>query len=522
MRSHTALLPFVLLSLPVALPAQQPTPATATNANTSAPPIRLGVVQWLRSNREEEEQIVPPVYSNHLPKSLSYETLVVVDHTGTVRPGLAGSWQRSTDGRRYVFQLRPGATFHDGSPCDAPAAKRYFESWLVRDVDRFVGTCERIQAIEALDAHTLAISLREPWAILCDLALMNPMGIVGGAIVPPHGYPQIGTGPWRVTAFEPMRRMRFERHPQFDGERPLLDAFEWITLIAGADRDPISTWALERGHVDALIESWRPSIPRDLARELVDRGKARLVQHPGAMVQILCFNHERGPFAARSWRRVVRDAVDRDGFVRTVEHGFAQPCTALFAPAIADWPDAAAAVDPPTSAAAANGASPTPIAAEILVVSTDPAQMALAVELARKLRPHGIDLHPCSVTPTGHGRRVAAGDFDLYIARTWGAPYDPQATLYSRFRAATAQRRSVFFADPALSALIDEAGVLDPGPERAAIYGRVQRRLDECIAIVPLYVPDRIALLGPDVDGIELGNNVYAIDLSRLRRRPGG
>lgn len=516
----------LLLGLPlpaataVARPPQIPE-ATAAAAATADAPLRLGVVQWLRSNREEEDVIVPPVYSNHLPKSLTYETLVRVDAAGVVRPGLADAWERDADGCRYVFHLRPGATFHDGSACDAAAVKRYFASWLTRDLDRFIGTCERIRSLDVLDAHTLAITLHEPHAILADLALRNPMGIVGGTLSPPHGYPQIGSGPWRVAAFEPMRRMRFERHERYDGPRPAVAAFEWITLIAGADRDPIATWAFERGHVDAVLESWRPSIPRDLAQELVAAGKARLLRGPGSMVQLLCFNHERGPFAEREWRQVVRDHVDRDALVRIVEAGFAQPCTALFAPALADWPDAGSVIDPPAAVDSASTATPTTriATATVLVLSTDPAQLVLACELAQQLRPHGLELRAIHVTPQEHARRVAAGEFDLHISRTWGTPYDPQATLRARFRAETEQRRSVFFADAALTQWIDAAAKLEAGPERAAIYRRVQQRLDERIAVVPLYVPDRIALLGPEVDGITLGDDIYAIDLSQLRRR---
>jgi hypothetical protein len=47
----------------------------------------------------------------------------------------------------------------------------------------------------------------------------------------------------------------------------------------------------------------------------------------------------------------------------------------------------------------------------------------------------------------------------------------------------------------------------------------VQRLLDERIAVLPLYVPDRIALLGPHVAGIELGNVIYGIDLTHLQWR---
>src|SRR3990172_8340947 len=76
--------------------AQVPTgtaPLPAHAARNDSGTLRLGVVQWLRENREEEEVIVPPVYSNHLPKTLTYETLVVVDNAGRPQPGLAERWE---------------------------------------------------------------------------------------------------------------------------------------------------------------------------------------------------------------------------------------------------------------------------------------------------------------------------------------------------------------------------------------------------------------------------------------------
>lgn len=484
-------------------------------------PLRLGVVMWLRHDREQEDVLVPPVYSNHLPKSLTYETLVGADDTGRILPALATRWEADADRRRYVFHLRETARFHDGSACDAAAVKRYFESFLVRDRDRWIGAAEQIAGFDVLDAHTLAIRLRSRYALLCDLTLMNPMGIVGGAFGRGGPWPMVGTGPFAVADYSPMADTRFVRAATWDGEPPRVDGFAWTAIVAGADRDPVSTWALERGRVDAVIESWRPSIPRDLAQELVAAGKARLVRGPGSLVQLLCFNHGRAPFADRALRARVRDAIDRGALIAAAEHGFARPCTTLFAPELVDWPDAptpAAAAE--VAAAAVDAAARVDTAtAELPVVASDPQQTWLAIELARQLRPRGIDLRIVQVTSTEFDRRVKAGEFDLYIARTWGAPYDPQATLRARFRAETKQTRSVFYADPALVPLIDRAQELEASPQRAAIYAEIQAKLDRDVAVVPLFVPDRIALLGPGVDGIALGPSIYGIDLTHLTRK---
>ena len=51
-----------------------------------------------------------------------YENLVAyADTTTEIVPELATRWEISADGLTYTFHLRPGVTFHDGTPLDAAA-----------------------------------------------------------------------------------------------------------------------------------------------------------------------------------------------------------------------------------------------------------------------------------------------------------------------------------------------------------------------------------------------------------------
>ena len=491
--------------------AQSPRTADASASPTEPDRImRVGLPMWLRAHREQEERIIPPVYSNHLPKSLTWETLVGLDADGHPTPALATRFESSPDLRRHVLHLRPGATFHDGSACDSFAVKRYLESFLVRDEDRFVGLCERIAAIETPDARTVVLELAEPYYPFPDLALMNPFGIVGGALEPPDGYPMIGSGPWRVVEFEPMRRTLLERHAGFDGVQPKLERFELVALCGG-DRDPVSTWALERGHVDVLIESWRPSIPRQQAMELAESGGFQLVRGPGSLVSYLRVNPQRAPFSDVGLRERLAASIDRQAIVTAAEHGFGTPCTTIFPPGVGGWPS--------------SGASPElgsevideRVTAEALILSTDPAQAKLALELQRQLRPAGIDLTITMVSPKELAERTRAGSFDLQVGRSWGAPYDPSITLHGRFR--SRGDRAQPWSRPELDEWILESLALPPGDERAAVYARIQSFLDEQRVLIPLYVPERIALLGPQAVGLRLGELIYGIDLSELTWR---
>ena len=51
--------------------------------------------------------------------------------TAELEPALAESWTASEDGLTYVFTIRSGVTFHDGTPLDAAAVETNF----VRQID---------------------------------------------------------------------------------------------------------------------------------------------------------------------------------------------------------------------------------------------------------------------------------------------------------------------------------------------------------------------------------------------------
>jgi peptide/nickel transport system substrate-binding protein len=59
-----------------------------------------------------------------------YEGLVVLDATGDVQPGLAESWVISDDQLDYIFTLRPGAVFSDGTAITPDIIADNFNRWF--------------------------------------------------------------------------------------------------------------------------------------------------------------------------------------------------------------------------------------------------------------------------------------------------------------------------------------------------------------------------------------------------------
>ncbi len=59
-----------------------------------------------------------------------YEGLIVLDGSGNPQPGIAESWVVSDDQLDYVFTLRPGATFSDGTPITPDVIVDNFNRWF--------------------------------------------------------------------------------------------------------------------------------------------------------------------------------------------------------------------------------------------------------------------------------------------------------------------------------------------------------------------------------------------------------
>ena len=88
----------------VAAPPQDRCILTADTADTAAPPATLAIA-------------VPDV-ARFVERQV-YETLIRLDCTGAVTPGLAQSWASDDGGRRWIFTLRPAARFSDSTPLTA-------------------------------------------------------------------------------------------------------------------------------------------------------------------------------------------------------------------------------------------------------------------------------------------------------------------------------------------------------------------------------------------------------------------
>jgi len=286
-----------------------------------SPPADATTLDPHNTTDSESDQVIMMVF----------ETLLRFDEQMKIVGGLADRWSVAPDGVTWTFQLRPGVTFHDGSPLDADAVRRSFARVLdpSQNHKRRV-LFEMIDRVEAPDPRTVRIVTRYPFG-----AFEPTMAHVSAAIVSPSIAERFGrefgtaaekvsgTGPYRVARWKKDLEIVLERNEAYWGERGRTRQIVYRPIPDAASR----VLALEAGDVDAITRV--PS--NDIAR--LERNPAvTVLKVPSVGSQQFRFNVTRKPFDDPRVRQAVSYAIDRRQIIDKLVPGFARPSTSALTP----------------------------------------------------------------------------------------------------------------------------------------------------------------------------------------------
>lgn len=247
---------------------------------------------------------------------------------------LAESWEGEPDGTEYVFHLKQGVTFHDGTPFNAEAVKVNFDRWqnfpeelqanayyYGAIMDGF-GDGNLISSVEATDESTVTITLREPSPSFLYGITLTPFSIVSPAILEQTNADdptastfgtdvvQGGTGPFKLEEYVPDDSAVLVRNEDYHGEHlAYLDR-----VIIRPIADPAARLqALQGGSVqgfDLIAPGDRAAVEDTEGFQLVNResyNSLYLGLNPTAS--------DNSPLQDVSVRRAVAMAIDREALI---------------------------------------------------------------------------------------------------------------------------------------------------------------------------------------------------------------
>ena len=180
-----------------------------------------------------------------------FDPLVIEDETGAPQPYLLESFEANEDFTTWTFRMRPGISFHDGTPADAHALARHFEQVMSNPLAQQL--FNRAQGWEVVDDLTLDFHSSAPFAGL-------PAGMTGqmGYLAAPsqHDDPDgaanpVGTGPFVFKSWIPDAELVVERNPNYwrtDAEGRALPYLDRIVYRPYVEPD-VRRLALETGDI---------------------------------------------------------------------------------------------------------------------------------------------------------------------------------------------------------------------------------------------------------------------------------
>jgi peptide/nickel transport system substrate-binding protein len=246
-----------------------------------------------------------------------YEGLVRFGSDRRPVPALASSW-RNPDEFTWVFDLRAGVRFHDGSVLGADDVVAVVEGARGRRLTLGAHFAD-IEEVAASDARTVRIRTRQRNPLLLGqlstLPIATARDLLSGSPAPN------GTGPYRLAAAEAEGRYRLEAFAQYWGERP-----PWTEVDVAVVADPVArAGALLRGEAD-FAERLGPAQVAEVERRAgfqVLKGAARDTTVLGLTLAA------GGALADPRVREAIDLALDREALAASGLAGSAQPARQL-------------------------------------------------------------------------------------------------------------------------------------------------------------------------------------------------
>ncbi|SNT68839.1 ABC transporter substrate-binding protein [Paracoccus seriniphilus] len=273
-----------------------------------------------------------------------FEGLTRFGPDGSVRPALAASWDVEDDGRSYLFHLREGVTFHDGTAFDAEDVRFSLDRARAADSTNaqkqlFAG----IEAVEIVDPLTVRVRLTRPdgnfpfkmaWG---DAVMVSQDSIADIATAP------VGTGPFRFERWVQGDRVELSAYDGYWGEKPALTraTFRFIS-------DPTAAFAAMMAEdVDAF-----PNFPApETLPQLQADPRFEVIVGTTEGETILAMNNSQPPLDDIRVRQAIAHAINRADIINGAMFGYGTPIGSHFAPHHPDYVDLAglSAYDPELS-----------------------------------------------------------------------------------------------------------------------------------------------------------------------------
>lgn len=460
----------------------------------------------------EQVEVVPSLF----------ETLTRDAGGACVVPWLATRLQAEEGGRVFRVQLRDDVRFHDGRRLTARDVRWSFERLLRREDsgprallepvrgarELMQGEAEELAGLRIVSSAELTLELKEPLAFFPALLSYPALAVVPEGCEPGGGSWRegcVGTGPFRLTRFEPGRQVEMEANPLY--WRPGVPRSEGLVFHLGLPPEEIAG-RFRSGEL-CLAADLLPADVEALRQDFA----AGYQELPRLSTYFVAFNARRGPLADPALRRRLAGAADVDALVRARLGRVAVPAHGVIPPGLPGH-------DPAHRRAGAGAGSPAgPFPPVVLRAAVHPVftntYAGLAEGLAEAFRAAGVEVRPVTSTLAGYLEALGPGEVDLVLGR-WNADYPDADTFMHGVLHSRDGLLGRLCGSPEKDALVEAARRESDPAARHSLYRGVEAALVREVTLLPLFHEQVYRFARPELQGLRVGFSMPAVPYEEL------
>jgi peptide/nickel transport system substrate-binding protein len=423
-----------------------------------------------------------------------------------VEPALAESWDVSEDGLSYVFHLRPGVNFHDGTPLTPDAVVTSF----VRQLDEshpfhrpgmdyasisFAG----VESVTATGELDVTIALTDPIVLLTGNLATFAAGVISPAAIEEFGedYAEhiAGTGPFQLESWTKDVELVYVANEQYWGGRPAVDRVVWRTIA----EDTVRISELKTGSIDIANQ-----VDFKDVEDLQSDPNLQVVTGNFLNVQFLALNQTVPPFDNPTVRQAVQHAINKQNIADAIFYGNYTLGAGPVAPGLIGYDESLAATYPydPERARSLLAEAGAEGAEFDLYNRTNSFWPLLGQLVQADLDAVGLTANLQAVEDAEFFAALNAGEAPAFLNDwTWDNG-DPDNVTFGLFSAD--RRARMGYNNPQVDDL-NKQGQLEADPAaREEIYRQVQQVIQQDAIMVVLGYPGRVIGAAQRVQGLTI------------------
>ncbi|HEX9872903.1 MAG TPA: peptide-binding protein [Deferrimonas sp.] len=450
---------------------------------------------------------------------LVYSSLVRYDKDLKIEGELAESWEISADNLTITFHLRPGVTWHDGTPFTAEDVLFTYRLYIdPKTPTAYAEQYRQVATAEVLDPTTFRVSYRQPLAKALiswgELSVL-PRHLLEGEDVTksPLARHPVGTGPFRFVEWKPGEKIVLEANSDYFEGRPYLDRVVYriipdeSTMFLELQAGGLDTMGLNPIQYQTQTDS--PAFKRQFVK----------YRYPAFAYTYLGYNLNRPLFQDKRVRQALSYAINKKEIIEGVLLGLGQESTGPYKPGT--WPYNAAVklypYDPERARTLLAEAGWTdsdgdgildkdgkPFAFTIVTNQGNDQRVKSGEIIQRRFREIGVDVKLRVIEWASFlNEFINPGNFDATILG-WTVPIDPDGyNVWHSSKTGPRELNFVGFKNAEVDELLEKGRRTLETAERKKYYDRFQEILAEEQPYTFLYVPDALPVVAYRFQGIE-------------------